>query len=144
MLSATACFGIKDEDFKELSPITFNEVSGVIDVNIGTELIYTDLKVTSSLPVTYEWSYGQRKQNGSLEDMANITTISDKADIRYTFNRVGTYVLRLKVDNGEDYTLWDCDYCNLQSDINSAEVNQIISPEQAWYLREKYLRMERE
>ena len=49
-----------------------------------------------------------------------------------------------KVDNGEDYTLWDCDYCNLQSDINSAEVNQIISPEQAWYLREKYLRMERE
>lgn len=49
-----------------------------------------------------------------------------------------------KVDNGENYTLWDCDYCNLQSDINSAEVNQIISPEQAWYLREKYLRMERE
>lgn len=102
LLSATACFGVKDEDFKELSPITFNEVSGVIDVNIGTELVYTDLKVTSSLPVTYEWSYGQRKQNGSLEDMVNITTISDKADIRYTFNRVGTYVLRLKVDNGED------------------------------------------
>ena len=42
------------------------------------------------------------------------------------------------------YHVWDCDYCNLQSDINSAEVNQIISPEQAWYLREKYLRMERE
>ena len=49
-----------------------------------------------------------------------------------------------KLDCGEEYTLWDCDYCNLQSDINSAEVNQIISPEQAWYLREKYLRMERE
>ena len=49
-----------------------------------------------------------------------------------------------KLDRGEEYTLWDCDYCNLQSDINSAEVNQIISPEQAWYLREKYLRMERE
>ena len=40
--------------------------------------------------------------------------------------------------------LWDCDYCSLQSDINNAEVNRIISPEQAWYLREKYLRMERE
>lgn len=102
MLSATACFGIKDENFKELSPITFNEVSDVIDVNIGTELVYTDLKVTSSLPVTYEWSYGQRKQNGSLKDMINITTISDQPDIRYIFNRVGTYVLRLKVDNGED------------------------------------------
>lgn len=49
-----------------------------------------------------------------------------------------------KLDRGEEYTLWDCDYCNLQSDINSMEVNQVISPEQAWYLREKYLRMERE
>ena len=48
-----------------------------------------------------------------------------------------------KLDTGEEYLRWDCDYCNLQSDINSAEVNQIISEEQAWYLREKYLRMER-
>lgn len=48
-----------------------------------------------------------------------------------------------KVDSGEKYLRWDCDFCNLQSDINSAEVNQMISTEQAWYLREKYLRMER-
>jgi len=48
-----------------------------------------------------------------------------------------------KVDSGEKYLRWDCDYCNLQSDINSAEVNQMISTEQAWYLREKYLRIER-
>lgn len=48
-----------------------------------------------------------------------------------------------KLDAGEEYLHWDCDYCNLQSDINNAEVNQIISKEQAWYLREKYLRMER-
>ncbi len=48
-----------------------------------------------------------------------------------------------KLDSGEKYTHWDGDYCSLQSDINSAEVNQIISEEQAWYLREKYLRMER-
>lgn len=49
-----------------------------------------------------------------------------------------------KLDNGEKYMRWDCDYCNLQSDINSAEVNQLISSEQAWFLRNKYLRMERE
>ena len=49
-----------------------------------------------------------------------------------------------KIDSGEKYLRWDCDYCSLQSDINSAEVNQIISSEQAWYLREKYLRMVRE
>lgn len=48
-----------------------------------------------------------------------------------------------KVDSGEAYLRIDCDYCNLQSDINSAEVNEVISAEQAWYLREKYLRMER-
>ena len=49
-----------------------------------------------------------------------------------------------KLDSGQKYLRWDCDYCNLQSDINSAEVNQLISTEQAWYLREKYLRIERE
>lgn len=48
-----------------------------------------------------------------------------------------------KLDAGQEYLRWDCDYCSLQSDINSAEVNQLISTEQAWYLREKYLRMER-
>jgi len=48
-----------------------------------------------------------------------------------------------KIDSGEKYLRWDCDYCNLQSDINNAEVNLIISPEQAWHLREKYLRIER-
>lgn len=48
-----------------------------------------------------------------------------------------------KLDNGIEYMRWDCDYCNLQTDINNAEVNQIISTEQAWFLREKYLRIER-
>lgn len=48
-----------------------------------------------------------------------------------------------KVDNGEKYLRWDCDFCNLQSDINNAEVNLLISSDQAWYLREKYLRIER-
>ena len=70
----TACYGIKDEDFPELSAITFSEVSDVIDVNIGEELVYTDLKVNSSLPVTYEWSYGQRKQTGTQQDMASRQT----------------------------------------------------------------------
>ena len=49
-----------------------------------------------------------------------------------------------QLDRGEKDLRWDCDYCNLQADINNAEVNQVISSEQAWYLREKYLRMERE
>ena len=44
-----------------------------------------------------------------------------------------------KVAAGEEYYKLDCDFCLLQSDINSAEIEQIISPRQAWYLRKKYL-----
>ncbi|MBP1572741.1 MAG: hypothetical protein J6A55_02925 [Oscillospiraceae bacterium] len=47
------------------------------------------------------------------------------------------------IDNGGKKSDWDCDYCELQSNINCAEVDQYITSEQAWYLREKYLRMER-
>lgn len=47
------------------------------------------------------------------------------------------------IDNNQEYIRWDCDFCNLQTDINIAEVEQMISSEQAWYLREKYLRIER-
>ena len=49
-----------------------------------------------------------------------------------------------KIDNNEKYLRWDCDYCNLQTDINIAEIEQLISSEQAWYLREKYLRIKKE
>lgn len=49
-----------------------------------------------------------------------------------------------KLDTGETYLRWDCDFCNLQTDINNAEVNGIISAEQARYLRTKYLRIEQE
>lgn len=48
-----------------------------------------------------------------------------------------------RLDKGEKYLRWDCDYCNLQTDINIAEVESLISTEQAWYLREKYLRIQR-
>ena len=47
------------------------------------------------------------------------------------------------VDNGGTDLHWDIWWCDLNADINDAEVNQEISNEQAWYLREKYLRMKR-
>lgn len=49
-----------------------------------------------------------------------------------------------KLDNNEPYSMWDCDYCDLQADINYSEVEDLISTEQAWFLREKYLRQRRE
>lgn len=46
-------------------------------------------------------------------------------------------------DSGKKDYHWDIAWCELNADINSAEVEQEISSEQAWYLREKYLRMKR-
>ena len=46
-------------------------------------------------------------------------------------------------DSGEADMHWDLYWCELNADINSAEVDKLISSEQAWYLREKYLRMQR-
>lgn len=46
------------------------------------------------------------------------------------------------VDRGEQDDNWDCYYCELRADINTCEVTGAISEEQAWYLREKYLRMD--
>ena len=45
-------------------------------------------------------------------------------------------------DSGRTDYHWDIYWCNLNADINSAEVDKIISSEQAWYLRRKYLRMQ--
>ncbi len=48
------------------------------------------------------------------------------------------------VDSGKTDYHWDICWCELNADINSAEVENLISSEQAWYLRRKYLRMENE
>lgn len=101
-LLVSACYGIENEEFAPLSPITFNDAPSVINVNIGEELVFDALEVKSEKPVEYEWSFGRRKQTGDIYEMADITLISNEPEVRYTFNRVGTYILRLKVDNGED------------------------------------------
>ena len=44
-------------------------------------------------------------------------------------------------DSGGTDLHWDICWCELNADINSAETDQVISSEQAWYLRRKYLRM---
>ena len=46
-----------------------------------------------------------------------------------------------RIDNGEKDLRWDLYWCELNADINSAEVDNVISHEQADYLRKKYLRM---
>lgn len=47
------------------------------------------------------------------------------------------------IDSGKKDIHWDICWCELNADINSAEVENLISSEQAWYLRCKYLRIEK-
>jgi len=47
------------------------------------------------------------------------------------------------VDSGKRDYHWDICWCELNADLNSAEVENLISSEQAWYLRQKYLRIEK-
>lgn len=44
-----------------------------------------------------------------------------------------------KIQNHEKYFHFDCDYCDLQNEINNAEVNEDITLEEANFLRNKYL-----
>lgn len=46
--------------------------------------------------------------------------------------------------NGKEVSLIDCYYCERQSSINVCEVERIITPDHAWYLREKFLNIARE
>ena len=46
---------------------------------------------------------------------------------------------REKHESGRGYFEFDMDYCDLQTDINVCEVEQLISPSEAWMLRKKYL-----
>ncbi len=45
-------------------------------------------------------------------------------------------------DSGKRDLRWDTIWCALNADINEAETEQLISHEQAGYLRKKHLRME--
>ena len=47
-----------------------------------------------------------------------------------------------KIDAGKEDSIWDCNWCDLQSSINICEVEQLITSEQANFLRKKYLRLE--
>lgn len=98
-----SCFGIDEENYKELAPITFNEVSSVIDVDLGQELVYEKLVVTSDKPVEYQWAYGPKKTVGAKDEyeMDSMEVISTDPAIRYMFRKLGQYILRLRVDNGE-------------------------------------------
>ena len=49
-----------------------------------------------------------------------------------------------KLERGEKYYNIDCDEELLRSEINCAEVDDVISSKQAWYLRKKYFGIQKD
>lgn len=101
--TATSCFGIDDENYPVLSPITLSVKSDTINVPQGVKFEYSGLSVESAGEVTYEWTYGAPLNGTQIADhkFASSEVISHSADINYTFPKIGSYILRLRVDNGE-------------------------------------------
>lgn len=98
-----SCFKVDETTvYGELAPIELSVVSDTINVNIGEELVYTGLTVKSELPVSYKWVYGM-PQNGSSSSTSfeQKELISTTENINYTFTKVGSYLLRLELDNSE-------------------------------------------
>lgn len=48
-----------------------------------------------------------------------------------------------KYESGIGYSEFDMDYCDLQTDINVCEVEQMITSDEAWQLRKKYLGLQK-
>ena len=99
-----SCYGVKAEHYPELSPIQIVAQSDTINADLGVELHYEGIAVASSLPVTYEWAYGLPAANTTVEQhqFASRTVLdTESPNIDYTFTHLGSYILRLKVDNGE-------------------------------------------
>lgn len=97
------CFGVEPHGYKELSPVTINVVSDTINVNLGTELVYNGLDIVSAGDLTFQWAYGEPASGSGTDGhkFSSMEVISDSRTIDYTFPKVGSFLLRLRVDNGE-------------------------------------------
>lgn len=97
------CYKVSPHGYKELAPITINATSDTINVNLGTELVYNGLDIVSSKETTFQWAYGQVKTGTVPEQhqFEKMEVISTSRTINYTFSKVGSFLLRLRVDNGE-------------------------------------------
>lgn len=89
-------------DFSGLSIVAQYDT---LSVNLSEELVYSVDIVQSGekKPLTYEWAYAiyDTKDASGYPAKDSLRIISNDAELHYTFRKLGTYYLRLKVDNGE-------------------------------------------
>ena len=139
-MSLQAILNDKNMSMYRLSQISGVPKTTVIDICSGKSSIENcNAKTVLQL---------SRALNCSMED------IMQAADSNNHYETALPKYLKVSLDNmkkaiklktsGQKYLRYDCDYCELQSDINTAEVSGEISPDQAWYLRSKYLGLVKE
>jgi transcriptional regulator with XRE-family HTH domain len=129
---------------RNLTIYRLSKLSGIpkttlVDLANGTTSIYkASLKTINTLANTL---------NITVEDLLNgkISTKDDLNDLpiflKEAIEKMEKSWIDLEQNNRS--SLWDCHFCELQSEINIAEVERIISSERAWELRIKYLRINR-
>lgn len=116
---------------RELSEITISTPYDTLTAYFGEEFVVSDLSVEQSgneLPLAYEWSYGtlNTNENGMasypLKDSLHI--VSHDPELKYAFRELGTFGLRLRVDNGETIRY---KYFVLQIDTEFSEGITVLS-----------------
>ena len=139
---------------KQMTMYRLSKVSGVakttvIDICSGKSSIGgcnadTVLRLSRALDCTmeelmqidnaaYDRNTGKPKDDSYLE----------KGLPKYLSDSLSAMIKAWKIeDSGKRDLHFDIYWCDLNADINSAEIEQEISSEQAWHLRRKYLRME--
>lgn len=104
LLLLTGCYGVEDQVLTPLAELTIGNPSDVINADLGVELVF-DAQISSgnNQTVKYEWAYGTPNSSSTAvyPIKGDLKVISTDPYIRYTFTRVGNYVMRLRIDNGE-------------------------------------------
>ena len=116
---------------KEVSQVTISAAHDTLTTSFGEELVISHLNIEQSgkeLPLTYEWAYGQLDISSGvvkpypIKDTLHV--VSTDPELRYAFRDLGTFGLRLKVDNGETTSF---KYFILQIDTEFSEGITILS-----------------
>lgn len=104
-LAVAACYDVDDNgDTHALAPLSVGAVSDTINTLVNETLHYEGLSVENvrGEECTYTWVYGPRSTSATSSDaFQSMTEISSSQTIDYTFSKVGSFLLRLRVDNGE-------------------------------------------
>ncbi len=127
-----SCWKIDEGETLTLEPIDVVAASDTINADLGVELKYEGLTVKSGLDVKYEWVYGQPADGKTIADhlfkAGTIEQVSTSPTIDYTFSKIGTFLLRLRLDNGESVSY---KYFTLNVNSGYDEGVAILSNDQA-------------